>query len=220
MRLDRLPARALNVFVIDCLTPCETTRLACTGSRQRVTIEKTVGYEVVKLTCALKLAGSSQLLFKLRGIHNDAPLRLYASLMKWPKLLEQLPRDRWNCVVDDAPDHSYGALDLGHRHLDDEAIASLTSGLTPDLRLRRLSLVRNDVSDMGATALANLIGRCAALTYLDLRRNELGTLGVRAIAESLNRSSLRMLGLWSNRAEDSGASALADALRTLSLIHI
>ena len=80
--------------------------------------------------------------------------------------------------------------------------------------LSRLNLSGNGISDIGATAIAEAIKANKTVTNLDLSRNGISFIGATSIAEAMKVSkTLTHLSLWGNCIGDAGATSIAEAIR-------
>jgi Ran GTPase-activating protein (RanGAP) involved in mRNA processing and transport len=113
--------------------------------------------------------------------------------------------------------HTLEELLLSDNVVGDEGVATLSEGLKRDdhavSNLRRLELNWNEISDVGAGHLAQVLLENAVLKSLSLASNAIGDRGVVAIAEALPSDlALQYLNISSNQVEDAGAKVLAQAL--------
>eukprot|EP00930_Biecheleria_cincta_P064717 TRINITY_DN50358_c0_g1_i1.p1 TRINITY_DN50358_c0_g1~~TRINITY_DN50358_c0_g1_i1.p1 ORF type:complete len:220 (-),score=53.10 TRINITY_DN50358_c0_g1_i1:25-684(-) len=97
--------------------------------------------------------------------------------------------------------------------ITDAAVGKLAKILQSHKTLRTFSLYKNNVSDAGASLLADAI-TTSSLETLDLRENKVGDDGAQAFAQALqNGSRIRYLLLNHNYVGDTGAAFFADAVR-------
>jgi Ran GTPase-activating protein (RanGAP) involved in mRNA processing and transport len=113
--------------------------------------------------------------------------------------------------------HTLEELFLSDNIVGDEGVASLSEGLQRDehavSNLHRLELNWNEISDVGAGHLAQVLSENAVLKSLSLASNAIGDRGVVAIAGTLPSDlGLQYLDISSNQVEDAGAKVLAQVL--------
>eukprot|EP01006_Ploeotia_vitrea_P043189 TRINITY_DN66700_c7_g2_i1.p1 TRINITY_DN66700_c7_g2~~TRINITY_DN66700_c7_g2_i1.p1 ORF type:complete len:359 (-),score=45.30 TRINITY_DN66700_c7_g2_i1:162-1238(-) len=104
---------------------------------------------------------------------------------------------------------------LHQNELGDEGVELLVNNLQPSVR--KLNLCTNEITDVGATAVAQFLGteRCQ-LTALDMNRNQIGDVGCQAVAESLlnkNQTVLETLSIMDNTVGDTGATHILQAFQ-------
>jgi len=82
-------------------------------------------------------------------------------------------------------------------------------------RLATLWLMRNEIEDTGAVALADALKTNTSVTTIILSNNNIGDAGAAALADTLKTNiSVTEISLFSTMIGDSGAVALANALKT------
>ncbi len=100
-------------------------------------------------------------------------------------------------------------LDLGINQLSDDGATFLAQNLK---KLERLSLSSNKIGDEGTTSIG---GNLKSLTSLDLARNRVGSKGAKAIGKL---KELRYLDLGGNQVGDEGAEFLLQKTRNLKAL--
>ncbi|NXK93531.1 DRC5 protein, partial [Formicarius rufipectus] len=112
---------------------------------------------------------------------------------------------------------------LTQSNVDDEKTKQLARSFMDHPCLVELNLSHNLIRDKGAQALGKLISR-SRLETLDLCNNQISHLGAQALAQALaEKSTLTSLNLRLNCVEDKGGEAIARALltnTTLKSIHL
>ena len=103
-------------------------------------------------------------------------------------------------------------LNLAGTGLGPTGMAVLASGLALNEALRDISLAGNGCGDAGVEALAGALSGHSSVTDVNLSDNNITSLGAVAIASILRTTDTRIV-LTGNRIDDSGASALAAALK-------
>ena len=106
-------------------------------------------------------------------------------------------------------------------HIDDECVEMLVSGINfmsseglKDLSIAKLSLLRNAITDGGATALAEMLKENGTLQQLGVSGNSIGPGGATALAEMLKENgTLQQLDVSGNSIGPGGATALAEMLK-------
>ena len=106
-------------------------------------------------------------------------------------------------------------------HVDDECVEMLAGGANfmsstglKGVRITKLVLSENSITDRGATALAEMLKENKTLQQLDVSDNSIGDGGATALAEMLKENkTLQQLGVSSNSIGDGGATALAEMLK-------
>ena len=122
-------------------------------------------------------------------------------------------------------------MDMNECHVDDECVEMLAGGVNfmsstalKCVRINKLVLSRNSITDRGATALAQMLKENRMLQQLDVSRNSIGVGGATALAEMLKESrTLQQLNVRGNSICVGGATALAEMLkenRTLQLLNV
>ena len=110
-------------------------------------------------------------------------------------------------------------LNLGCDQVSDEGASWLADALQDNTSLRVLGFWSNLISDAGASALARALKTNNFLTRLVLGSNFISDDGVCALARSLQtNNSLTEISLDNNQVADVGACALAEALITSSCL--
>jgi Ran GTPase-activating protein (RanGAP) involved in mRNA processing and transport len=108
-------------------------------------------------------------------------------------------------------------LEVAQNWLRDAGVARLVQGHSATWRI--LDLGQNEISDVGAEALARS-PRVARLEQLVLRDNAIGARGVRALADSPHLARLRELELHGNLFGNEGALAESPYLRNLTSLDV
>ena len=109
---------------------------------------------------------------------------------------------------------------LGGNAWGDKGAAHLAAGLTtpdPFRSLKVLDLKKNDITELGATALAKMLETCSCpqLQFLDLHYNGIGDAGLERLSVAFDAGScpqLRRLVVARNGVHDRGAARLAQAI--------
>ena len=98
-------------------------------------------------------------------------------------------------------------------------ISAITIGLYHN-RISDLRLAQNNISDAGATALAQALHHNSTLKELNLSYNNISDVGATALAQALHHNStLKELNLSHNNISDVGPTALAQALHHNSTLE-
>ena len=104
-------------------------------------------------------------------------------------------------------------LDLSSWNISDAGATSLAQALHHNSTLKELNLHSNNISDAGATSLAQALHHNSTLKVLDLCYNNISDAGATDLAQALHHNStLKELNLFSNNISDAGATALAQTL--------
>lgn len=102
-------------------------------------------------------------------------------------------------------------MTLGYKPLGDSRIKDLASNLPASLK--KLSLLHCNVSDEGATLLANFLHNNSTLTELALELNGIGDTGTQELAKLLTvNKTIKVLKLMGNKMTDKGAFSLVRPL--------
>ena len=116
-------------------------------------------------------------------------------------------------------------------YVDDECMEMFTGGVNfmsstglKGVRLTKLVMHRNNITDRGAAVLAEVLKENIMLQQLDVRGNSIGNGGAIALAEMLKENRmLQQLDVNHNSIGDGGATALAEMLkenRTLQQLDV
>ena len=104
-------------------------------------------------------------------------------------------------------------LDLSNNQISDEGATALAQAMKGNTTLQRLYLDNNQISDEGATALAQAIKGNTTLHRLDLDNNQISDEGATALAQAMKgNTTLPRLSLRCNKISDEGVTALAQAM--------
>ena len=111
-------------------------------------------------------------------------------------------------------------IDMNKCHVDDECMEMLAGGanfmsstVLKCVRITKLVLSRNNITDRGATALAEMLKKNRMLQQLDIRHNSIGAGGATALVEVLKENRiLQQLNVRDNSIGDGGATTLAEML--------
>lgn len=109
---------------------------------------------------------------------------------------------------------SIKCIDLWNNNVGDQGAMVIISALCQNPAVRRvLSLGQNNISTIGASAIAKILP-VTAITSLDLENNNIRADGAVYLAMGLrNNNSLKSLRLGGNRIEDKGTEAIAGSIR-------
>jgi Ran GTPase-activating protein (RanGAP) involved in mRNA processing and transport len=113
--------------------------------------------------------------------------------------------------------HTLEELFLSGNGIGDDGVKTLSEGLGENIhaypKLHRLDLDWNDISDVGAGHLAQLLMGNAVLKSLNLANNAISDKGVVELAKAIPSDlALQALDISSNQVEDPGAKFLAQVL--------
>ena len=104
-------------------------------------------------------------------------------------------------------------LELYFNNISDAGATTLAQALHHNSTVKELHLSHNNISDVGATALAQALHHNSTLKSLNLCNNSISDAGATALAQALHHNStLNTLDLSQNNISDAGATALAQAL--------
>ncbi|XP_013366081.1 PREDICTED: nucleotide-binding oligomerization domain-containing protein 1 isoform X4 [Chinchilla lanigera] len=107
--------------------------------------------------------------------------------------------------------HKRLALDLDNNNLNDYGVRELQPCLS---RLVVLSLYSNQITDVGARYVAQILEECKGLAHLKLGKNKITSEGGKCLALAVKNSTwISDIGMWGNQIGDEGAKAFAEALR-------
>jgi len=128
-------------------------------------------------------------------------------------------------IVKDILSHSGGApstVKVCDQYLKDEGCRQLCEALTNHNTVHTLDLKGNDIQQLGAQSLADLIQRNTSITTLKLEWNQLGQeMALSALCDGLSRSRVQRLDLRNNKIGGSGGRILSEMLRgNASLCHL
>ena len=119
--------------------------------------------------------------------------------------------------------HSFTESELVELQLSPVAFGDLVRGLTSNSGLVRLSLADCALGDDGIMSVLSVI-RGSQLTTLELRSNQISNAGASSLAEALaGNATLRAIDLQRNDIKDQGAIGLAAALqvnRALQVVNL
>ncbi len=105
-------------------------------------------------------------------------------------------------------------LDLGFNNISSMGAVALANGLKFCTELETLELANNSICSEGAVALAYSLKLCAKLQKLNLKYNRIGSEGAVALADGLKFcTELQTLELVNNNICSDGAVAVADGLK-------
>ena len=105
-------------------------------------------------------------------------------------------------------------LTLIDKFLGDDLTIQLSSLLSTNDSIRRITLRGSNITHLGAQAIANMLENNMFLESLSLEWNQIGDAGAVAIAAALTKNKqLKSLDLKNNQISDKGCLALADTLR-------
>ena len=112
-------------------------------------------------------------------------------------------------------------IDMSNCHVDDECVEMLagranfmSSTVLKCVRITKLVLSENCITDRGATALAEMLKENRTLQQLDVSRNSIGDEGATALVEVLKANrTLQQLDIRINSVGIGGATALAEMLK-------
>ena len=111
-------------------------------------------------------------------------------------------------------------LNLSSWNISDAGATVLAQALHQNASLKELNLRKNNISDAGATAIAQALHQNASLKELHLSENNISDAGVTDLAQALHRNStLKTLNLRHNNVIDVGATALAQTLHHNSTLE-
>ena len=118
-------------------------------------------------------------------------------------------------------DRSLQGLLLYHNQISDEGATALAQAMKGNTTLQRLYLGNNQISDEGATALARAMKGNTTLLRLYLDYNLIGDEGATALAQAMKgNTTLRQLSLDNNQISDKGATALAQAMKGNTTLYL
>ncbi|AYV82115.1 MAG: hypothetical protein Homavirus8_8 [Homavirus sp.] len=107
-------------------------------------------------------------------------------------------------------------------NIDD--LIHLQDALTTNKSVDKLKIYCNDIDDIGAHYIANILSKNHYLVTLHIHNNKIGDIGTQYIANSLkNNTTLKVLHMDSNYIGDIGIEALTKSLSnntTLEILHI
>ena len=105
-------------------------------------------------------------------------------------------------------------LDLFRNNITDRGAATLAEMLKENRTLQQLAVGGNSIGDGGATALAEMLKENKTLQQLDVSGNSIGVGGATALAEMLKENkTLQQLDVSGNSIGVGGATALAEMLK-------
>ena len=111
-------------------------------------------------------------------------------------------------------------LNFSDNNISDAGATDLAQALHHNSTLKVLHLSRNNISDAGATALAQALHHKSTLKELHLYNNNISDVGATDLAQALHHNStLKTLHLSNNNISDVGATALAQALHHNSTLE-
>ena len=89
----------------------------------------------------------------------------------------------------------------------------MSSGKLKDVRISKLLMFSNNITDRGATTLVEMLKENRTLQQLDVSDNSIGVGGATALAEMLKENTLHQLKVRDNYIGEGGATALAQMLK-------
>lgn len=99
-------------------------------------------------------------------------------------------------------------------NLSDSSIEVLAEELCKHKLVEVLGLYNNQITDVGAKHVAQIIEQCPKLRTVKLGKNKITAVGARYLASAIQKStSVFDVGMWGNPIGDEGACAFAEALR-------
>jgi hypothetical protein len=140
-----------------------------------------------------------------------AASRLHTLNLEWNV---RIGHDGAAAIASVLPDTAIVTLNLTGAGIGDRGAAVIAAMLAHRCALRNLSLASNGIRDAGARALAGaLADEDAELAVLDLHSNELTNVGAAAIAHALRTNrGLVSLNLEDNGIDEDGVALIADSL--------
>ncbi|XP_071769184.2 nucleotide-binding oligomerization domain-containing protein 1 [Centroberyx gerrardi] len=103
---------------------------------------------------------------------------------------------------------------LSVNQLSDSSIEVLAEELCKYKVVETLGLYKNNITDVGAKLVAQIIEECPKLRIVKIGNNKITTLGGKYLASAIQKSkSIFDVGMWGNTIGDEGAKAFAEALR-------
>ena len=124
------------------------------------------------------------------------------------------------CSRIEKDDPTLTILCLLKKNIGDDGAKALAQALQTNTTLQELEHGNNQVGDDGAKALAQVLQTNKTLQRLSLSSNQISDDGARALAQALQtNTTLQLLDLNDNQISDDGAKALAQALQTNTTLH-
>nr|XP_046255717.1 nucleotide-binding oligomerization domain-containing protein 1 [Scatophagus argus] len=103
---------------------------------------------------------------------------------------------------------------LSVNNLSDSSIEILAEELCKHKVVEILGLYNNQITDVGAKLVAQIIEACPKLRVVKIGKNKITTVGGKYLAGAIQKStSVFDVGMWGNSIGDEGAEAFAKALR-------
>lgn len=103
---------------------------------------------------------------------------------------------------------------LSVNHLSDSSMEVLAEELCQHKVVEILGLYNNNITDVGAKLVAQIIEACPKLRVVKIGKNQITSVGGRHLANAIQKStSIFDVGMWGNRIGDEGAEAFAEALK-------
>jgi Ran GTPase-activating protein (RanGAP) involved in mRNA processing and transport len=103
-------------------------------------------------------------------------------------------------------------LNIERNSIKDEGITAICNAVqgNKESKLAKLNVAGNNISPVGATAVAAMVAVIGGLTKISLARNELGEEGTKAICEALEQNrTLKELDISGNRFRNSNIGGTA-----------
>ena len=111
-------------------------------------------------------------------------------------------------------DRTLQRLYLDNNQISDEGATALAQAMKGNTTMQELYLGHNQISDEGATALAQALKGNTTLQQLYLGSNQISDEGATALANAMKgNTTLQQLSLYNNQISDEGATALANAMK-------
>ncbi|XP_069759182.1 NACHT, LRR and PYD domains-containing protein 3-like isoform X2 [Narcine bancroftii] len=163
-------------------------------------------------SCAESLASALSMNCSLRYLYlgenqlRDAGVKTLAAILSHPNsAIQELElfsnRLGVSCVKDLATaleaNQSLIALDVHSNSFEDSGVRTLSEVLRkPECNLKKIQLGDNDLTEISAGYLADVLSTNHSLTELNLSDNELGDSGVELLAKALGKPGNKMQRLW------------------------
>ena len=205
-----LPLRSLEI-------ECKCTFSNTAGKSLALFIRNSTSLKCVRMC---NITASAQGLQEVHeAIHNCSSLQ-----EKKPKLLLHVEcsedATKYKQLFNDYPDtldsvdwEATSHISKSDKRSDVMRLSVITIGLYYNRICSYLNLSRNNISDAGATDIAQALHHNSTLNTLDLSNNNISDAGATDLAQALHHNStLKELYLSSNNISDAGATDLAQAL--------
>jgi Ran GTPase-activating protein (RanGAP) involved in mRNA processing and transport len=105
-------------------------------------------------------------------------------------------------------------INLKGQQLNDQDLDIVIKQAIIGKQCRKLDITYNEVTQVGASILADALRHNKYLEELNISHNSISDLGVRYLAFAINSSVLKRIHLTNNAISDEGATYLAEMLRT------